>query len=223
MKYLIYKTTNLVNGKIYIGCHKTNDINDDYLGSGKILKRAIKKYGIENFSKEILQVFDNPEEMFEMESELVNEDFIKEDSNYNLKIGGEGGFDYINENGLNQNGGKYLKEFHRNGHGKYGHEFYDLLKEMGLYDACIQKHRDNMLSNWNDPDSPFNWNGKRHTEESKKKIGKANSINQKGKKNSQYGTMWIYNLELQENKKIKKEDFSSFEDLGWQKGRKMKW
>lgn len=90
MFYTIYKITNLVNDKIYIGAHGTNDLNDNYMGSGKILNKAKKKYGIDNFVKETLHIFNTAPEMFKKEREIVNDDFIKRIDNYNLKPGGRG-------------------------------------------------------------------------------------------------------------------------------------
>jgi GIY-YIG catalytic domain len=97
MFYTIYKITNQVNGKYYIGKHQTKKLNDNYMGSGELLKRAITKYGIENFKKEILHIFDNELEMNAKEKELV----LVNESTYNLNQGGHGGFSYINEHGLN--------------------------------------------------------------------------------------------------------------------------
>ena len=93
--FTIYKTTNLINGKFYIGAHKTKEINDQYLGSGKNLNRAIKKYGKNNFKKEILFIFDNEKEMFAKEKELVNEEFVNKVDTYNIKTGGHGSFSHI--------------------------------------------------------------------------------------------------------------------------------
>lgn len=96
MFYTVYKITNNLNGKYYIGKHQTKDLNDGYMGSGKAIKQAIKKYGIENFSKEIIAVYTNIDDMNLVEELLVNISY----NSYNLKKGGIGGFDYINENNL---------------------------------------------------------------------------------------------------------------------------
>ena len=89
MFYTVYQTTNRVNGKIYVGKHQTKDLNDGYLGSGKRLKNAIKKYGLEKFSKRILFIFDNEEDMNKKEKEIVSEDFCDRKDTYNLCIGGK--------------------------------------------------------------------------------------------------------------------------------------
>lgn len=92
IKYYIYKTTNLVNGKIYIGYHASDNIEtDSYLGSGYLLKRAINKHGKKNFKREILFEFESQEEATAKERELVNEEFIEREDTYNLCLGGFGG------------------------------------------------------------------------------------------------------------------------------------
>jgi group I intron endonuclease len=94
MFYIIYQTTNLINHKIYIGYHSTEDLNDTYLGSGKILNQAIEKYGLNNFKREILYVFPTKEEALQKEREIVNQEFLKRNDVYNAKLGGEGGWDH---------------------------------------------------------------------------------------------------------------------------------
>lgn len=96
MFYYTYKITNKVNGHFYIGAHKTSKLEDGYMGSGTVLKRAINKYGIENFDKTILKFHDSQESMYEHEKEIVNADLVIRDDVYNIKLGGYGGFDYVN-------------------------------------------------------------------------------------------------------------------------------
>jgi group I intron endonuclease len=91
MYYTIYCTTNLVNGKKYIGKHVTRDIYDDYLGSGLQLQAAIKKYGRSSFRKDVLHIYETEELMNTKEAELVNEAVIASDEYYNIAMGGHGG------------------------------------------------------------------------------------------------------------------------------------
>ena len=89
--YMIYRITNQVNNKIYIGKHITDNVNDNYLGSGHYLARAVKKYGKENFKKEIMFIFDNEQDMNNKEKELVDLEFVLRKDTYNLVLGGNGG------------------------------------------------------------------------------------------------------------------------------------
>lgn len=217
--YTVYKTTNKLNGKFYIGKHKTSNLDDGYLGSGKYLKYAIIKYGKENFQKEILHIFDNEDEMNAKEKELV----VLGENSYNLCEGGQGGFGYINQNielRIAKNK-KAMKIAQKNGiMGKGGKAFYKKYKENPIWAAQIEVKRKNSMKKWGASWPGFStFLGKKHSEETKQKIGLANSENQKGSKNSQYGTCWICHPELKLNKKIKKIEIDKYIDLGYIKGR----
>jgi len=88
--HIVYKTTNTVTNKFYIGVHSTNNLNDDYLGSGINLTRSIKKYGRDSFSREILFTFSSRDEASRKEREVVNEDFVNRRDTYNMSVGGLG-------------------------------------------------------------------------------------------------------------------------------------
>ena len=214
MYYTVYKTTNMIDGKIYIGCHKTKNLDDGYLGSGKYLGRAIEKYGIENFEKEILAVFDKALDMFEMESELVNEDFVKSEDNYNLKLGGQGGWDYIIKNNLHKS------HIDKEKHSKAGKIGGNITREK-MKDLSYKKEFGKKLSlskqKYFEKGGKGSFVGKKHTEASKKKMSESIKITSKGERNSQYGTMWITNGI--DSKKIKKDGLIP---EGWKKGRKIK-
>lgn len=93
MIHYIYKITNLKNNKIYIGKHSSKKTNDNYYGSGVAIKRAIKKYGKENFKKEILCYCDNEKELNAKERYYINfYDTYKK--GYNMTFGGEGMLGY---------------------------------------------------------------------------------------------------------------------------------
>ena len=95
--YVTYKTTNVITGEYYIGSHKTDNPNDDYLGSGRMLRKSIKEYGIEAHKKEVIATFDNREESIALEHTLIKEKRNHDSLCINMNNGGSS-FDYINEN-----------------------------------------------------------------------------------------------------------------------------
>lgn len=104
MKYIVYKTTCLINGKIYVGVHGTEnpDVFDGYIGDGIsndftyfirnpkwAFHFAVAKYGIKNFERKTLFVFDSEEEAYLKEEEIVNLEFINREDTYNVALGGQ--------------------------------------------------------------------------------------------------------------------------------------
>lgn len=96
MKYYVYKITNALNGKYYIGKRSHKDpYNDLYMGSGKLIRSAIDKYGKNNFIKEIIQIFDDEESCSSLERKLVTKEEVSNPNCYNMHEGGKGGFYHI--------------------------------------------------------------------------------------------------------------------------------
>lgn len=204
MFYTIYKVTNKVNGKIYIGAHETKDLDDGYMGSGKVIKKALNKYGVENFEKEILELFDDSEKMYKMESKLVTTDFIEKDDNYNIVEGGRGGWGHINNN-LTLEHRAFLRKTAKKTFEQFNEDRKNNPELDALYREKCGKH----------------FKGKKHTAETKRKIGAVTSKAQKGEGNSVYGTMWIHSLTEKVSKRVDKDELSEWENKGWLKGRKM--
>jgi group I intron endonuclease len=90
MIYYTYKTTNLVNGKFYYGRHSAEDFPNSYLGSGHILHKAIKKYGKENFNKEVISYYDSLDLLIEGERNLITQNVVDDPECYNMRLGGYG-------------------------------------------------------------------------------------------------------------------------------------
>lgn len=103
MKYIVYLTTNKINGHIYVGVHETKDPNifDHYLGEGAFdnkpssynkakchFHQAIMKYGVSNFYRQTIKVFDNLEDALFLENYIVDENFVKRTDTYNMTVGG---------------------------------------------------------------------------------------------------------------------------------------
>lgn len=88
-RWFVYQTTNVATGAIYVGVHFGTE-DDKYIGSGVVLKRAVKKYGRLSFMREIVKCCDSVEEAYELEELIVDSDFVDRHDTYNLALGGRG-------------------------------------------------------------------------------------------------------------------------------------
>ena len=205
-QYLIYKTTNQINGKIYVGKHKCNHLRCSYLGSGKHLRNAITKYGKENFTREILRVCQTEQEMNEFEREIVTEEFYSRDDTYNACLGGQDG----NINGV------LIQDQRLNDPTLAKRAAYlggKRMKELMSTDIDFKRSHLEKCGSHLRPDA---FKGRKHTSETKQKMSEKTKLTSAGSKNSQFGTMWITNGT--ENRKIKK-DLDTIPE-GWYKGRR---
>ena len=226
--YLIYRIDNLQNGKHYIGQHQTENPLDSYVGSGKFIKRAIAKEGIENFVKTILFDFDNFEEMNEKEKELVplSACYPNDLMSYNLIEGGKAPIMYGENNpafGKNpfRNKSKewydsYLKMMHDINTGKnnprYGHSFFEKLSKEEF--AAIKQKFSERSKGANNPQygiSPKERMDEITYKQWRDKISKAS----KGENNGCYGRKWMYNPITKDKVYPKKEDQQIYLNQGY--------
>jgi hypothetical protein len=188
--------------------HSTDNLKDGYIGSGKRLWYSIKKNGKENFKFEILEMLPDRSSLKERERHIVNEQILKDDNCLNLRIGGEGGGSFtIEQQKINAQKSKIKQSFLRENDFEWVNK-----KSKKISQSNLEQYQNGQRER----KYFFDWTGKKMLEETKIKIGKSNSIKQRGQNNSQFGTCWITNGE--ECKKIKKGESPPF---GWWFGRKL--
>lgn len=184
---------------------------------GKRITSAIKKYGIENFSKEILKFFDSRLEMFEYEHLIVNEETLKDPQCYNLIIGGIGYLqieDFSNSVPVLTDNGKTWKNISKEEYYKNKEKYITATKNKIVVQDnlekiyCVDKTDERYLSG----DLVPIWNGKRHREESKEKI--RNTMTPKDSKNPR---VWV--SKDGQFKYLRKELLEEYLNNGWIKGR----
>jgi hypothetical protein len=197
--HFIYKTTNILSGRYYIGMHSTDNLDDGYLGSGNRLRLAIRKYGKDSFKREILEFCENREELKKLEKEVVTLDEISKKECMNLTVGGEGG---------------WFTDIHNKAFKIKIKEDFELLNKFKLIGSNNFK-----IAHKNGKIKYNTFEKKTHSEETKRKMSQSSKGNGSGETNSQYGTCWI--TKDGTNKKIKKEDVETYLLEGWTNGREV--
>ena len=199
MFHFVYLTTNLKNGKKYIGDHSTNNLEDGYLGSGKpYFQRALKEYGKENFKREILEFFESKEEAFNAQEKFIIFYNTLTPDGYNISPKGGYGVpkSYLSEETKEKIGNSSRGRFHtaesKLKMGRRGRKFSEESKEKmrktaqkrkaseetklkmrnSKLNRTLSEESKNKLSN-SKKGKPSPMKGKNHSEESKLKISRS--------------------------------------------------
>jgi hypothetical protein len=207
--HYIYKITCLKNNRYYIGMHSTSNLDDGYLGGGKIIKNSVKKHGKEAHRKEILEYLDNRELLKEREKEIINLDLLGDPMCMNIQPGGGGGI--VNEHHLKKFCEAGNKEFKKRLEDPdYRNKFVEKARR-----ATIEKPRGFIL----EPEKcgkGFS-SGYKHNNLSKEKMKESHL----GDKNSQFNKHWIFNEELG-TKRVGLDELDNYLKEGWVRGKKKK-
>lgn len=204
--HYIYKITRF-DGRYYIGMHSTDNLDDGYFGSGKLITRSIKKYGREKHTKEILEFLDSRISLKEREKELVNEEIINDSKCMNLMLGGHGGW-AGNPNSLIQ----FRNPEVRKRATENALKTVYLRRQDPAYREAYYKKMSSALK------GKQSWLDRHHSEETKCKLKLSMLGLQNGEKNSQFGTCWVTNGV--KPIKIKKEQLDEYLANGFIRGRK---
>lgn len=215
----IYITINLIDGKKYIGRHKSETFDINYYGSGKVILRAIKKLGAENFKCEILCECMSEDELNQKEEYYINlYNAVESREFYNLKPGGIGksekGKIYINKNNKEMKIYPneleyYLSLGYTKGRLPMSQDTIQLirLKTTGKKRTAETKEKLRLVHL-----------GKKASEETKEKLRKSHL----GKPSNKRGKIAIYNKSLDKQLYIFDDEFYMYENDGWEKRGKPK-
>lgn len=216
MYYTIYQITNLINGKLYIGKHQTEQLNDSYYGSGLLIKASLKKYGKNNFKKEILYIFDTEEEMNKKEKELINENFVSRPDTYNIGIGGEGGPNFRGR----QHTDKTKHQISLSNTGRFNHLTTEGRNSIIQSNKSIERRQKVSVGLKGKPKSDQHRTNLREatkTEAFRLKASISHIGKHDGEKNSQFGTCWM--TDGNKNIKIKRDEVDMWFERGYKRGR----
>lgn len=215
--HYIYKITNILNEKFYIGMHSTDDLKDGYFGSGKYLWYSVQKHGKENHSLDILEYCENREELAKREAEIVTLNLLNDPKCMNIRLGGEGGWDHQNRIFAVQSA-KAVKANEKMKLLAENSEWSEA-KSKKISSSLVEQHATG-IRNIEALDEcrsrAWNESGRTKRKEKQKEIGF-----QQGENNSQFGLVWIAH-ELFGPKKCKKGLLPEYIEQGWLQGRGMK-